>query len=326
MILNVEGSDGTATRVLRLLGLLQARRDWTGPELAARQGVSTRTVRSDVARLRSLGYLIDALPGVTGGYRLGGGGRLPPLLLDDDEAVAVAVGLSTATTAGVAGLEEASVGALLKLEQIMPSRLRHRVRSLRAATVSVRGHTPHLDPELLSSLAVACRDRESLHIDYRSHDDARSRRLIEPHRLVHAGGRWYVVAWDRSIADWRTLRADRIQLRTPNGPRFQPRELPGDGDVAGHVARGVATATWRVRARVTVHAATAVIRARLPSTVPVEPLDEQTCVIEVGSDDPMMLAGYLALLGADFTVEQPAELVDALRALSARLARAAGRR
>ena len=180
-----------------------------------------------------------------------------------------------------------------------------------------------MQPVLLTALTTACRDHESLRIDYRSHHGSTTRRLVEPHRLVHAGGRWYLLAWDRSAEDWRTLRVDRIHVRTPSGPRFVPRELPGDGDIAAYVARGVATATWQVRARVTVYAPAAVIAARLPSTIQVEPRDDQTCVVHVGSDDPMMLAGYLALLGADFTVEEPSELVDAVRALSDRLRRAA---
>lgn len=220
------------------------------------------------------------------------------------------------------GVDEASLGALVKLEQVLPSRLRHRVRSLRAFTVNATDGAPSVSPTLLTALAAACRDHESLRIGYRGHDDLESRRVVEPHRLVHARGRWYLLAWDRTVDEWRTLRADRINVRTPNGPRFTPRELPGDGDVASYVARGIATATWAVRARATVHAPAELIAGRLPSTIDVQPIDDENCVIDVGSDDPMMLAGWLALLGADFTVEAPAELLDALRELSDRLRRA----
>jgi predicted DNA-binding transcriptional regulator YafY len=217
---------------------LQARADWSSRELADRLGVTTRTVRNDVQRLRSLGYPVHASPGVGGGYRLGAGAALPPLLLDDEEAVAVAIGLRTAAAGSVTGIQETSVRALAKLEQVLPSRLRHRVNALQAATVEIAASGPTVDPEVLTAIAGACRDHQRLRFDYRDHDGSATIRTVEPHRLVHDRGRWYLVAWDVDRADWRTFRADRIQPRVPTGTRFAPRELPG-GDVATYLLRGV---------------------------------------------------------------------------------------
>jgi predicted DNA-binding transcriptional regulator YafY len=307
----------TSARLLRLLSLLQARADWSGQELAERLGVTTRTVHNDVQRLRSLGYPVHARPGVGGGYRLGAGAALPPLLLDDDEAVAVAVGLRTAANGSVTGIQETSIRALAKLEQVLPSRLRHRVRTVQAATVEVPVPGPTVDQEVLTAVAGACRDHQQLRFDYRDHDGSASVRTVEPHRLVHDRGRWYLVAWDVDRADWRTFRADRIQPRTPTGPRFAPRDPP-DGDVATYLLRGVGAATWRYRARVRVHAAAALVAGRLPPAVVVEPVDERTCIVNVGSDTAQMLAVYLGMLDADFEVDEPPELVEQLRTLADR--------
>ncbi len=311
----------TSARLLRLLSLLQARADWSSQELADRLRVTTRTVRNDVQRLRSLGYPVHASPGVGGGYRLGAGAALPPLLLDDEEAVAVAVGLRTAAAGGVTGIQETSVRALAKLEQVLPSRLRHRVNALQAATVEIAASGPTVDPEVLTAIAGACRDYQRLRFDYRDHDGSATIRTVEPHRLVHDRGRWYLVAWDVDRADWRTFRADRIQPRVPTGPRFAPRELPG-GDVATYLLRGVGSATWRYRARVRVHAPAAAITGRLPPAVLVEAIDEHTCMINVGSDTPQMLAVYLGMLDADFEVGEPSELLEQLRRLADRYRRA----
>jgi predicted DNA-binding transcriptional regulator YafY len=311
----------TSTRLLRLLSLLQARAVWSGPELADRLGVTTRTVRNDVERLRQLGYPVHATPGVGGGYRLGAGAALPPLLLDDDEAVAVAVGLRTAANGSVTGIQETSVRALTKLEQVLPSRLRHRVNAVAAATVEVPASGPTVDAEVLTAIAGACRDRQQLRFDYRDHDGSASVRTVEPHRLVHDRGRWYLVAWDVDRQDWRTFRADRIHPRIPTGPRFAPRDPP-DGDVASYLLRGVGAATWRYRARVIVHAPATVIAGRLPPAVLVEAVDEQTCIVSVGSDTPQMLALYLGMLDADFEVGEAPELVEQLRTLADRYRRA----
>jgi predicted DNA-binding transcriptional regulator YafY len=315
----------TSARLLRLLSLLESRRDWTGPQLAGRLGVTVRTVRNDVERLRTLGYPVEATPGVSGGYRLGVGAALPPLLLDDDEAVAVAIGLRTAASAAVTGIGDSSVRALAKLERMLPSRLRRRVATLAAAVIALPGPGSPVDAGTLAAIAAACRDHERLRFDYRAHDGGTAMRVTEPHRLVSSGRRWYLLAWDAGRRDWRTFRVDRISLRLPAGPRFTPRDMPDD-QVTDRVMAGLATATWRYRARVTVHAPAAQIAGRLPAGITVEPVDTATSVIDVGSDSPAMLALYLGLLEADFTVDESAapELAQCLRALSARYARAAG--
>jgi predicted DNA-binding transcriptional regulator YafY len=310
----------TSARLLRLLSLLQARRDWTSAELADRLGVTTRTIRTDMDRLRRLGYPVGARPGVAGGYRLGTGGAMPPLLLDDDEAVAVAIGLRTAASSAIAGIEETSVRALAKLQQVLPSRLRHRVSAFQS-TVPMPAQGPQVDPDVLTVIASACRDHDRLRFDYRDHAGAATRRTTEPHRLVSDRRRWYLVAWDLDRDDWRTFRVDRIEPRMPPGPRYTPRELPPDHEIAERVARGVAEAPWRYRARVVVHAPAAHVRGRLPVPVEVEPLGEDRCAFEAGSDHPEMLALYLGMLGADFTVDSP-ELLRALADLTQRYQRA----
>ena len=312
----------TSARLLRLLSLLQARRDWTGAELADRLGVTTRTIRHDVDRLRGLGYPVDARPGVAGGYRLGSGGALPPLLLDDDEAVAVAVGLRTAASGSVAGIEETSVRALAKLQQVLPARLRHRVRAFQSYALLVPSRGPQLDPDVLTMIASACRDHERLRFDYRAHSGSISRRDVEPYRLVNDRQRWYLVAWDADREAWRTFRVDRIEPRTPNGPRFAPRALPPDREIAAQVARGAGEATWRYRARVIVHAPAAYVRDRMPIPVRVEALGEDRCAFEPGSDHPEMLALYLGLLDADFEITDSPELLAALGKLVGRYQRA----
>src|SRR6516164_139847 len=312
----------TSARLLRLLSLLQARRDWTGTELAARLGVTTRTIRNDVGRLRGLGYVVEARPGVAGGYRLGTGGALPPLLLDDEEAVAVAIGLRTAAGGSVAGIEETSVRALAKLQQVLPARLRRRVSAFQAYALPVPSPGPRVDPDVLTVIAAACRDHERLRFDYTAHSGAVSRRSVEPYRLVNDRRRWYLVAWDTDRDGWRTFRVDRIEPRSPAGPRFTPRTLPPDREIAARVARGADEATWQYRARMIVHAPAAYVRARLPIPVEVESLGEDQCAFEPGSDDPQMLALYLGMLDADFTIVDSPELVNALHKLTGRYQRA----
>jgi predicted DNA-binding transcriptional regulator YafY len=312
----------TSARLLRLLGLLQTRRDWTSAELATRLNVTTRTIRNDMARLRALGYPVEARPGVAGGYRLGTGGSLPPLLLDDEEAVAVAIGLRTAANGSVAGIEEASVRALAKLQQMLPSRLRQRVGAIASSALPVPSRGPEVDPDALTLIASACRDHERLRFDYRTHSGTASRRSVEPYRLVNDRRRWYLVAWDADRDDWRTFRVDRIEPRPPAGPRFTPRALPPDREIAAEVARGAGEATWQYRARVMVHAPAEYVRNRLPISVEVDSLGEDTCAFEPGSDHPEMLALYLGMLGADFTIVEAPELVAALRTLTGRYHRA----
>jgi predicted DNA-binding transcriptional regulator YafY len=307
----------TSARLLRLLSLLQTHRYWSGPDLAERLGVTTRTIRNDVERLRNLGYPVHATPGAAGGYRLGAGAALPPLLLDDDEAVAVAIGLRTAAGGSVTGIEETSLRALAKLEQVLPSRLRHRVSTLQTYTVPLAGGGPTVDPAVLSTLAAVCRDHERLRFDYRNHGGDTTVRTVEPHRLVSNGRRWYLVGWDVDRDDWRTFRADRIVPRIPTGPRFTPRDVTDD-DVAARVQRGLSGATWTFLARVTLHVPAAEVEKRLPPAATLEPIDEHRCVATVGADTVQWLIASLTLLDVDFEVTGPPELVAKLRQLSAR--------
>ncbi len=314
----------TSARLLRLLSLLQTPREWTGTELADRLEVSTRTVRNDVERLRALGYPVHASRGSIGGYRLGAGANVPPLLLDDEEAVAVAVGLRTATAGAIAGIEETALRALAKLEQVLPSRLRRRVNALQTYTVSVRTdyNGPQVSPEVLTTIVAAARDRERLRFDYRSHEGSSTRRDVEPYKLVNWGRRWYLVAYDVERQDWRTFRVDRVEPRTPTGPRFAPRELPAQ-DLAAYVSQGVATATWHYRARVLIHQPAHVVAERLPAMLgPVEAIDENTSALLLGSDNPELMAVWVGLLGCDFTVEDGPELKAALAELAQRYQRA----
>ncbi|WP_106428111.1 helix-turn-helix transcriptional regulator [Streptomyces somaliensis] len=304
-----------AARLLRLLSLLHTRADWPGPELAGRLGVSTRTVRSDIGRLRGLGYPVSATPGTAGGYRLGPGARLPPLQLDDEEAVAVAIGLRTAAAQTVGGIEETSLRALAKLEQVLPARLRPRVAALAASTVPLPGNGPAVDAGLLAALAAACRDRRRLRFDYRDHAGNATVRDAEPHRLVSTGRRWYLVAWDVDRDDWRTFRVDRLAPRTPPGPSFPGRRLP-PGGAAGLVTRGVASTLGPCRTVATVHAPAAVVGERVPPVARVEHLDDERCLLHIGAATPLALAVYLAALGLPFTVDGPAALREALRRVS----------
>ncbi|MFI7428292.1 helix-turn-helix transcriptional regulator [Micromonospora sp. NPDC049836] len=315
----------TSARLLRLLSLLQTPREWTGAELAERLAVSTRTVRNDVERLRALGYPVHGTRGAVGGYRLGAGAALPPLLLDDEEAVAVAVGLRTAAAGSVAGIEETSLRALAKLEQVLPHRLRRRVTALHTHTVRVPHDQPGptVDAGTLSTIGAACRDRERLRFDYVRHDGTADRRDVEPYRLVNWGRRWYLVAFDPARDDWRTFRVDRITPRTPTGPRFAARELPGD--VVDRVRQGVSSAAWRHRARIRVHAPAEVVADRInPAVGTVEPAGDTACLLHTGADRLETIAVWLGLLDLDFTVEDPPELTDLLRTLAERYLRAAG--
>jgi predicted DNA-binding transcriptional regulator YafY len=315
----------TSTRLLSLLGLLQARRQWSGPELAQRLGVGARTVRRDVERLRRLGYPVDATPGIAGGYRLGSGAALPPLLLDDEEAVAIAVGLRTAVSDGVAGIGETSVRALAKLEQLLPDRVRRRVHAIGSATVTYPASGPVVDPEVLLVIATACRDGEQLRFAYRNHEHELSRRLVEPHGLVHTGRRWYLVAWDTDRRQWRTFRVDRIESPPSPSRRFAPRDPPA-ADLAGYVARGVSVARDRYLARVVLHAPVDEIAGRVTrATATLEPIDEHSCLLLTGADWLDGLAIYIAAIGVEFEILEPPELIERARVLGARLAGAARR-
>jgi len=316
----------TSAQLLRLLSILQSRRDWTATALASRLEVTTRTVRNDVQRLRRLGYPVVATPGVGGGYRLGAGAAVPPLLLDDEEAVAGAVGLRTAAGGSVAGIEEACVRALAKLQQLLPAPLRRRVSAIEAFTVPAPTAGPAVGAGTLITLAAACRDQQRVRFGYRRHDGTESRRDVEPHRLVNAGRRWYLVAWDTGHQAWRTFRVDRVSLRpNPAGPRFAPRQIP-DGDAALHVLKGTGAAMWSSRAEVIARAAADTLSPRRPPSVGIAPIGRNTCRVRVGSATPQMLALYLGMLGADFEIENPEahpELVRHLGQLAGRYRRAA---
>ncbi|GAA3429391.1 helix-turn-helix transcriptional regulator [Streptosporangium sandarakinum] len=310
----------TTGRTLRLLSLLQAHREWPGAELAERLGVSPRTLRRDVDRLRELGYPVHSVSGPAGGYRLEAGTAMPPLLLDDEEAVAIAVGLRTAAAGTVAGIEETSARALAKLEQVLPSRLRRRVNTLHTQTVALPGALPRpwpaVDAETLAVLAQAARDRERLRFGYRDRDGAESARLAEPYRLVSAGRRWYLVAWDTGREDWRTFRVDRMTAPRAVGVRFAPREPP-----EGHIERSIVAPISRHRAVVTLHAPLEVAADRIwPSDhVRLEAVDERTCLLRTGGDSLEWLALTIGLLDLDFTVHEPPELADRMRRLAGRL-------
>ncbi|MDX6646109.1 MAG: hypothetical protein QOK40_1836 [Miltoncostaeaceae bacterium] len=312
----------TSGRLLQLLALLQARRDWPGTELTDRLGVSGRTIRRDVARLRELGYPVDSLTGPAGGYRLRAGTAMPPLLLDEDEAIAIAVGLGTAARASVTGIEETAVRALVKLEQVLPSHLRRRVRALGAATISPPVGGPTVDPQHLTVIAAACRDSERLRFAYRSRDGTDSRREVEPHALVNLGRRWYLVAWDRRREDWRSFRVDRLARPAATGARFTARKLPAR-DAAAFVQESIMGAPSRFEARVTLRAAADEIARRAPAHWgTITPIDADTCEYRTGDDDLGWLALRVAMLGVDFEVLEPPELVEHLRALAERLQRA----
>ncbi|MFA6299603.1 MAG: YafY family protein [Nocardioides sp.] len=316
----------TSARMLRLLSLLQTHRYWPGDELAERLEVSGRTLRRDIDRLRELGYVVDAVRGVAGGYQLRAGGSLPPLLLEDEEAVAIAVGLQQAANGSVAGIEETSVQALTKVIGLMPPRLRRQMDALRSQTDNlVWGGGPQnqsVDSSILTTLAQACRDDEPLHFTYTARGAEPSERWVEPHRLVSLGRRWYLVAYDRDRQDWRSFRVDRVAGPRATGQRYRPREIPG-GDALAFVQAGIRRMPQRydVRVRIAAHPET-VARAvgRWGEVTP----DDGGCLLEMGVDDLQWPVMVLAQVGADFTVESPDELTVEVARVSGLFARAGG--
>jgi predicted DNA-binding transcriptional regulator YafY len=313
----------TSSRLLGLLSLLQGRRDWPGAELADRLEVSGRTIRRDIERLRQLGYPVESLTGPAGGYRLRAGSAMPPLLLDEEEAIAIAVGLRTAAGASVTGIEETAVRALVKLEQVLPAHLRRRVHALGSVTSTLPVGGPTVDPQHLSVIATACRDSECLRFAYQSRDQTNSHREVEPHSLVNHGRRWYLVAWDRRRNDWRTFRLDRLAKPASTGVRFIARRLPAK-DAAAYVTQGITGAPNRFEATVTLHAAADELTGRVPAHWgAIEPIDAHTCRYRTGDDNLSWLAWRIAMLGVEFEVDEPPELIEHLRALASRLTRAA---
>ncbi|GAB3663314.1 YafY family protein [Actinocorallia lasiicapitis] len=326
----------TSSRLLALLSLLQSRPDWPGRELAERLGVSTRTIRNDIERLRELGYPVEAGRGPTGAYRLGPGAKLPPLLLDDEEAVAVAIGLRAGT--GISGIDESSARALAKLEQLLPHRLQRQIVALHESTSKAPENldTNVADPEVetvtLTAIAAAIRDRHWLRFDYAvpdTHPDEiqtpsapSGRKLVEPYRLVNWRRRWYFVGRDPQTSTWAAYRADWTSPLGPTGRVFPPVPLP-DGDYTAFVLRDVAATGWKVHARITVHAPASEVLARINAAVGVvEPVDDTTCVLVTGADSLETIAVYIGMLGLDFTVTEPPALLTHLRTLATRYLRA----
>lgn len=316
----------TTSRVLQLLGLLQSRRVWSGEELAERLGVTGRSVRRDVDRLRDLGYPVHASKGHGGGYQLGAGAALPPLLLDPEEAVAMAVCLRVAAGGSVAGVGESALRALSKLDQVMPARLRSQVSAVHDATVTLTsGHsdTP-VEPDVLMTLARACRDHEHVtagYVDIRGNATARR---LEPYQLVTTGRRWYLLTYDRDRQDWRSLRLDRMSDVRALGSTFTPRDAP---DAASYVRRAISSSPYRYVARVRYQASQEVLAACFPAaSVQVEPDGPDACIVTTGADDPERMVPWLATPGVEFEVLEPPEVVEAVASVAERLRRAAAPR
>jgi len=310
----------TSTRTLALLSLLQSRSDWSGLDLAERLGVSDRTIRNDIARLRELGYPVDAVRGPGGRYRLGPGAKLPPLLLDDEEAVAVAVGLRAAT--GVSGIEETSARALAKLEQVLPDRLRRKLNALIRATTAGPVNTdsnvedPEVDAAVLEAISLAIRDHDGIRCDYRDEPTE-----IEPYHLVAWQRRWYLVARDPGTDAWAPYRVDWMRLKMPGGRRFTPAEFPGD--LTEFVVREVARTGWAVHARIRIDGPPEEVIARINPTVgTVEAHPDGGSVLVTGGDSLEVVAVWTSMLGMQFHVDEPAELVEHVRDLAGRYAAA----
>ncbi|MEV7884403.1 helix-turn-helix transcriptional regulator [Streptomyces sp. NPDC002817] len=316
----------TPARLLQLLSLLQTPREWPGGELSDRLGVSRRTVRRDIDRLRELGYPVQATKGADGGYRLVAGKAMPPLVLDDEEAVAIAVGLRAGAGHALEGVDEASVRALAKLEQVLPSRLRHRVSTLQAATTPLTsGDGASIAPETLTVMASTVAGHERLRFAYRAKDGVDSRRVVEPYRLVSTGQRWYLVAYDLDRTDWRTFRVDRVSEPFATGARFAPRELP-TGSAAEYLRQSMYRRQETYGIDVTFEAPASHIAARLPKWLGApEELTEGRCRLRTTVGDPVeWMAVRLAMADCEFTVREPEELVRCVRDLGGRLSRAAG--
>lgn len=314
----------TTARVLQLLGLLQSRRVWTSEELAERLSVTTRSVRRDVERLRDLGYPVHASTGHGGGYQLGAGAALPPLLLDPEEAVAMAVCLRLAAGGSVAGVGESALRALSKLDQVMPARLRSQVAAVQDSTVTLTSTAEDpVDPNVLMMLARACRDHEHVNAGYTDIRGNVTDRRLEPYQLVTTGRRWYLLAFDRDKQDWRSLRLDRMADVRALGSTFTPRPAP---DAAQYVQRAISSSPYRYVARVRYHAPRDVVAQTFSAaSVQIEPDGPDACILTTGADDPDRMVLYLAMPGCEFEVLEPPEVADAVRTAAERLRRAGAR-
>ncbi|MGE2832571.1 helix-turn-helix transcriptional regulator [Mycobacterium sp. SMC-4] len=312
----------TTARVLQLLGLLQSRRVWSGDELAERLGVTTRSVRRDVDRLRELGYPVHASAGVGGGYQLGAGAALPPLLLDPEEAVAMAVCLQVAASGSIAGVGESALRALTKLDQVMPARLRSQVAAVHESTVTLGPATDTpVAPDVLMTLARASRDHEQVTATYVDIRGTVTERRVEPYHLVTTGRRWYLLCFDRDRDDWRSLRLDRMSNVVATGATFHPRTAP---DPASYVRRAISSSPYPYIARVRYLASSEFVAQYFSTaSVDIEQDGPDACILTAGADDPMRMVAWLALPDCAFEVLEPPELVAAMRVISDRLAAAA---
>ena len=311
----------TSARALRLLAMLQVRREWTGEELSDRLGVDLRTIRRDVDRLRELGYVVDASAGRGGGYRLGAGTVTPPLLLDDDEAVAVAVALGAAA-GGAGSTDDVALRVLAKLDQLLPRRLRRRLSAVPAVTVSLVSPHSAVSLSVLAAIAAACRDQFQLRFSYRDRAGKVTGRTVEPMRLVHTGRRWYLAAWDIERADWRTFRVDRVQPqpRLAQGARFVPRQPPED--FATLVSRSLSSSPYRYRVRLRMKSSATELRTRIPASLGViEALDDDHCALTTGGDTCEIIASLIVHAGTEFTLLEPQELAQPIREIGERLLR-----
>lgn len=307
----------TSARLLRLASLLQSRRHWAGPSLATELGVDVRTVRRDVDRLRELGYPVEASSGIGGGYALGRGADLPPLVLDDEEAVALAIALRAAS-ANVGGIEATSLRLMGKLDQMMPTRLRRRVTALHAVTLSVRSGPPLVDAALLSELAAACRDCRSLDFDYRNYAGNASRRHVQPLRLANYGRRWYLIAWDTGRDDWRSFRIDRIDGPPSAGVTFAPRPVPPD--VAERLERGIAFAPFACRITLRLRGSVDELQAILPVYCGVlEPETDTHSLLRVGAESPEGLLAQVLMIGREVELVDGNALLPALQQVLRRI-------
>ncbi|WP_238012184.1 WYL domain-containing protein [Dactylosporangium sp. AC04546] len=299
----------TSERTLRLLTLLQARPVWSGRELAERLETTTRTVRTDIARLRELGYQVEGVPGIAGGYRLRSGENVPPLLFDEDEAVAVLVGLRQMISTSTIGMDAAAESAIGKILQLMPARLRNQARAVAEFTdTEDAGHG--VEPELIRALTAACQQRVHTRFDYQTRQGPSSRREVEPYRVVNARRRWYLLAWDTDRRDWRTFRLDRMTLPSfHTGAQFEPRPLPS-GDPAGYVLARLKLIPWPYQAWVIVDAPASELVDRLAPNAVIEPISERTCRVRLSADSPRLLAPWLGRLEADFTFADPERDAD----------------
>lgn len=316
----------SSARLLSLLSLLQSRPHWAGPELAARMEVHPRTLRRDIDRLRALGYPIQASSGVAGGYAFRAGRALPPLLLDDEEAMAAAVALRTAVTGTVSGIEQTAITALVKLEQVMPPRLRRRLDALRSAILPLDQVGPVVDAGLLSTLACACRDQLQLRFNYADRDGVASSRQVEPQGVVHTDRRWYLAAWDTTRADWRTFRIDRITGDAHLGAHFRPRPTPGNGDLRQWVAQRLSPEPHAGQARVILHAPLAQMQARIPASAgTLEALDAQRCLLCCAANPLGSVVYWLLAMEMEFEVLGPPALIERLQEAGTRVTRSLGR-